>query len=142
MITAFTGTREGMQVRQFYAVKEYVDDCMHEDGKFVGHHGDCEGADEQFHKIVRRIRGGIVLHPPLKRNKRAFCDYDWAFPEKEYLERDRYMVDINSMLIATPKLMKEERRSGTWYTVRYALEHDRTVHVFWPDGTVSWEYDG
>lgn len=143
-IFGFTGTREGMQDKQFYALREYLEDSNTTHGKVIGHHGDCIGADAEFHRIIRRLGGGITLHPPDKVQYRAFCDYDVKFPEADYLARDRRIVEFNSVLLAAPKGMKPERRSGTWYTVRYALDyiHKVEINVFWPDGTVTLDYGG
>jgi hypothetical protein len=43
-----------------------------------------------------------------------------------------------AMLAACPK-GPEERRSGTWATVRYARKTGKPVVIFWPDGTVTEE---
>ena len=56
-----------------------------------------------------------------------------------YLERNRAIVDACDILIACPKGMQEEQRSGTWATVRYARRRDRPIVIVWPDGTVTRE---
>lgn len=50
---------------------------------------------------------------------------------------NRDIVAETDELIATPKGFQEERRSGTWATVRYALKARKPVTVIWPDGAAS-----
>ena len=42
-------------------------------------------------------------------------------------------------LIAAPGGFVEERRSGTWATIRYARQAGRRIWVVKPDGSVSFE---
>jgi hypothetical protein len=51
------------------------------------------------------------------------------------LDRNKMMVDDCEALIATPRLMVEELRSGTWSTIRYARKCRKPVHIVWPDGS-------
>ncbi len=54
-------------------------------------------------------------------------------PAKEYLERDRDIVDATEALFATPD-GPERAKSGTWYTVRYAVKTGKPVYICYPDG--------
>ena len=41
------------------------------------------------------------------------------------------------MMIAAPSEAEEQRRSGTWSTVRFARKQGKPVFVISPDGTVG-----
>jgi hypothetical protein len=41
------------------------------------------------------------------------------------------------VLLAVPKGMIEELRSGTWSTIRRAKKHGINVVICWPDGSVT-----
>ena len=101
------------------------------------HHGDCKGADKQFHDIAKSFGYEITVHPPIDDKKRAFCKGDYSTAPKEYLARNKDIVDACDILIATPKSAAEEVRSGTWSTIRYAKKtHKRGVIIF-PDGKIK-----
>jgi len=55
------------------------------------------------------------------------------------LTRNHDIVDCTELLIACPKSMKEELRSGTWATVRYARKLERPVIIIYPNGISSSE---
>lgn len=133
MNIGFTGSREGMTGRQKTFVWEMLL-LLQEDSIFHGHHGDCIGSDAQFHEMMVQLGGEVTIHPPKKREFRAFCDSGatnkWL--EKDYLERDRDIVQCSDLLIATPKENIEIKRSGTWYTVRFAREKKIPTLVVYP----------
>src|SRR5262245_38799399 len=59
----FTGTRHGMTPSQRLAVTAVVHEVAHDSG-FVAHHGDCVGADAEFHDLCRvEPLSTIVVHP-------------------------------------------------------------------------------
>ena len=92
------------------------------------HHGGCKGADTEASRIAATLGIHVVCHPPI--DKKAIGDYyaDKVLPEKEYLDRNRDIVDCTDCLIATPKENFEVVRSGSWYTVRYARKQNKNVH--------------
>jgi len=101
------------------------------------HHGDCVGADDQVGSFAAKLSGvTVTLHPPTNPSKRAFCAADEVREAKPYLDRNRDIVDETELLVAFPK-GPEEKRSGTWATVRYARKLDRQIMYVWPDGTVT-----
>lgn len=106
------------------------------------HHGDCIGADEEAHRFFREDRPTvwIVGHPPIIDKFRAFTDCDEMRTLKNYIPRNHDIVDEIERLVATPKGFKEELRSGTWATIRYAWKIERPVTIIFPDGTIkrSW----
>jgi hypothetical protein len=143
LAVGITGTVEGSTTRQLVVLNEVLRSFT-----FLElHHGDAVGVDAESHGLVRRIqfqlgdsasRPRIVLHPPVKNGKRAFCqDADEEREPFEYLERDQNIVDEIDVLIAVPKDAEEQLRSGTWATVRYARKR-KTVLIIRinPDGTV------
>lgn len=137
MKVGFTGTQDGMTLLQAQSV---YDEVMMLDPS-EAHHGMCVGADEEFDDLlgrtyVPRVHG----HPPTNTTKMAeglSCDVLSA--PKPYLDRNRDVVDETDHLIAAPRRMEEEHRSGTWSTVRYARTLRRPIAICWPDGTVTRE---
>lgn len=105
------------------------------------HHGDCIGSDAEAHEIVGRWAPNAELHvhPPSNPVARARCQGNVTYREKGYLERDRDIVDATVLLIATPKTFHEVKRSGTWYTIRYARSQLRTIAIILPDGSLETE---
>jgi hypothetical protein len=133
MIIGFTGTKKGMTDIQ----KDRVGGILQYHMPPEVRHGDCVGADKQFHEIVRRLCPGakIVVHPPEFLMYRAFCKGDVILPAKPYLRRDDDIVGACEFLIATPKEGFEVLRSGTWATIRRARKKGKHVTIIYPDGT-------
>lgn len=128
MAIGFTGTSKGMTDRQ--AKKVY--DFLLKRFNFTLHHGDCVGADAEADRIAKLIGAKVVIHPPKNPRMRAFCKGDKVMKEKEYLIRNRDIVNSTKLLIATPKEKKEVLRSGTWATIRYAKKMGKYVKIFYP----------
>lgn len=109
-------------------------------GEFEFHHGDCVGADFIAHRAAVKAGATIVIHPPLNNSKRAYAALREAgvtiLPAKEYLDRNKDIVDATTLLIATPS-GAEKLRSGTWSTVRYARKRGKVIVLIMPDGTIS-----
>lgn len=136
----FTGTQTGMTFKQYESFAVLMDflSCLAD----TYHHGDCIGADEQFHSWIvlydnRPIK--IVVHPPDNPYKRAFCTFSGDFeirPQKPYLERNLDIVTETDLLIATPKEYSEILRSGTWSTIRYCRKQKKPCYIVYPDGEV------
>lgn len=137
----FTGTQKGMTARQLAVLQ----DLLWEKEPVEFHHGDCIGADEQADANAISVCT-VVIHPPTDSKKRAFCHQPlgsivkfWTIIRnpKPYLVRNHDIVDETTCLIATPRQMKPVKRSGTWSTVRYALQRGRRVAIVYPDGSVD-----
>lgn len=127
----FTGTQKGMTTEQLWE----VDWLLQEDLTFEwAHHGDCIGADAEFHKMADLNGLKTHGHPPLNRSKRAWCKFDMVEEEKEYLARNKDIVNAVDFMIACPQGFEEELRSGTWSTIRYAKLVKRPGKIVWPDG--------
>lgn len=132
----FTGTQRGMTQEQADKVAELLVQAS-EKYSVTGHHGDCIGADHDFHKMLRLQGHRVWLHPPDNPDKRAFCDYDDLSAEIPYLDRNKEIVNSSKTLIATPGEHDEIVRSGTWSTIRYARDNDKPRVIVYPDGTIG-----
>lgn len=141
MRVGFTGTREGMAVQQFVAFVMAMPA-----GMTWFRHGCCLGADEE---AVRHVND-MVPRPSIfgapsnigsQTSEFALSVSDDTTGEfSDPLERNRVIVDGCDLLIAAPK-GPEERRSGTWATVRHARKKGKPIVIVWPNGTTSKEGD-
>jgi hypothetical protein len=139
MRIGFTGTRRGLTRPQDAALQEVLRSL---ENVQEAHHGDCVGADERFHFLVQSIHPSVkrVLHPPLETAARAFCVAEEHRPPLTYLARNRALVEAlvgpEDVLVACPNEPTEQRRSGTWSTVRYASGLGKRVLLVLPRGLV------
>lgn len=129
----FTGTQFGMSDRQKLELKTFLATYASE-----FHHGDCIGADEEAHRIALEVGiPVIVIHPPLHKVKQANCSTKYPHGQsrvivrepRDYLDRNKDIVNETEGLIAAPKMNQEELRSGTWATVRYARKKVKWHHI-------------
>ncbi len=141
MTVGFTGTAEGLTPGQdhrlFLVLIYYYQIRSHK----VFRHGDCIGSDDQAATWASHIGYKVWGHPPINEKKRAFNKATklWE-PAQDYLTRDRTIVDKSEVLVATPSGFEELRRSGTWYTVRYARQVELPLRIIiWPDGSTTKE---
>ncbi len=109
---------------------------------FEFHHGDCVGADEQAHYVVREARNNkVIVHPPSDDKLRAYCQGDEIREEKEYLARNRDIVNETDELWAFPNGSdgaSKKRPGGTWYTIRYARnEAHKKVTIVYANGSID-----
>lgn len=129
MIVGFTGTQKGMTENQWRVVATLLQNLQPTEC----HHGDCVGADADFDALCHELGLGdrIVIHPPQDSTKRAFCyaTQDKRWPPKPYLVRNHDIVNCCDVLLACPKSLKEELRSGTWATIRYANRSSKRVEI-------------
>lgn len=132
----FSGTRDGMTINQYATVEKLLTLSTVEEV----HHGDCVGSDEQFHSICLGLGLRIITHPPIKDQYRAFCIGEENREPKDYLLRDKDIVDETEALMATPKQESMAVRSGTWYTIRYAATCRRHMLVINPNGSLNMQY--
>jgi hypothetical protein len=129
MVIGFTGTSKGMTPYQ----KQIVLELLQELKPDLVRHGDCVGADTECHLIATSLNNPTCIHPPDNDIKRSFNQSDCILPAKPYLDRNKDIVDMSDMLIATPETAKEVTRSGTWSTVRYAKRTGKEVIICSPD---------
>ena len=139
MKVGFTGTHLEMTSLQLQAFEELIEQWNITEF----HHGDCVGADYEAHESVFGLSTcAIVIHPPLNNKARAFCagsaEHDVSvLPARPYLDRNKDIVNQTDRLIACPNGIKEEVRSGTWSTVRFARKRGKPVTIIFPDGNVE-----
>ena len=133
MKIGMTGNRNGISEQSSNKLKELLKSIEITEA----HHGDCTGADENFHQIMVSFLIKIIIHPPDKNICRAYCQADEIRKEKSYLERNKDIVNECDALLAFPSSKTETLRSGTWSTIRYAKKTNKKLVIFYPDGTTS-----
>ena len=133
MKLGFTGTRKGMSKNQIDTLKSILNNIFIEEF----HHGKCIGADTQAHEIawdtIIRVKK-IVIHPPLDKSLESKTIKQQPgeteeLPPKNYLERNRDIVDSTDILIAAPNSIINNQNSGTWYTISYAYQNKKPVII-------------
>lgn len=108
--------------------KETLSDLLHMSLAYDFHHGDCVGADAEAHEIALSRSYTVIVHPPIDDRLRAHCKAHDIREPKEYLARNRDIVDEVDFLVAAPN-GEEKARSGTWYTIRYAMSEGVPVVI-------------
>lgn len=141
MKIGFTGTRNGLTEPQKKLLRELFE--FAEISEL--HHGACIGADAEAVAIIDWMREcgwacKIVAYPgdwgPLT-DMNSLRYSDPVHPCRPMLERNRDIVNATKSMIACPSGIKEEVRSGTWATIRYARKQGRNIAIVWPDGTMT-----
>ncbi len=140
----FTGTRNGGSREQLHRVRQLVNELLHVDAlqEFQAHHGDCIGADAEFHRIVRPIPGShVVVHPGPAHDvaRQAGCVGDDRMPNLPHMRRNLAIVMASSVMIATPFEDSELQWGGTWRTVAMARRERRPLAIIRRDGGISFE---
>ena len=135
MIIGFSGSRKGINRLQ----KEYINKFLFKNLPKIDevHHGDCIGADATFNKICYKMHiSKIVLHPPKNPVLRAFCESEYKWEEKDYLDRDRDIIKCCDILLACPYDSNPKYHSGTWYCINKALALGKIVYIIYQNGNV------
>lgn len=145
----FTGTRRGMSAAQYESVDQEICDIICGDVKLqvVAHHGDCVGADAEFHTIARRYGCAVGVHPPtntsLAINTPESVSVDGTrvlrYDPLPYVARNKAIVAASDIIIAAPYRMKEQLSGGTWGTIRFARKAGKPLAIVWRDGTTTYE---
>lgn len=136
MITGITASRVGIT----YSQEAKIENLLRDDNDLIRElrHGDCIGGDADIHDITERVGGyRIILHPPDRSVLRAFKKAFKTMPEKDYITRNRDIVNASDRIIAAPKEYVEQLRSGTWSTIRYARQRKKKLIIVYPDGTTG-----
>ena len=101
----------------------------------VAAHGDCVGADAQFHDICSQLGvWQILVFPTHDGPLRAHCSSTLTAAPTDPLARNRRIVEVSDLLVAAPD-GPETLRSGTWSTVRHARRRGRRVVTILRDGS-------
>lgn len=130
MILGFTGTQWGCTPKQLKKL-EYFTDILRYEAAF---HGDCVGADAQFHELVNP-QCRVYIYPGDVECQRADCrGAHWVSKPRPCLTRNRIIVKKSELMIACPKEDEEVLRSGTWSTIRYAHKSCKPLIIIYPDG--------
>lgn len=132
VVGGFTGNQDGMTKEQ----KRTFRKLLIEYGVTEFRHGDCIGSDADAHLIAKTLGIPIVKHPPIDDKKRAYCKGGRELPPKPYMPRNKDIVKASNVMFATPRSFKEVVRSGTWSTVRFAVDRKVKTLVIYPDGSV------
>lgn len=139
MIIGVTATRKGLTKRQLASCWDLLGSLSLK----TLHHGDCIGGDAQFHRLAHFAKAKrIVIHPPSVDIYRAWCKQETdetvvdILTPLPYLVRDKNIVRASEVMIGCPKGFKEEIRSGTWATLRFASKISKPRYIVYPDGTV------
>jgi len=136
-IVAFTGTQIGMT----WAQKKAFRSLLIEMKPRVLIHGDCIGADADAHDIAVDLGIEVWIRPCILSEKRAYKEGKLLAEPEEPIARNHKMVDQSHALIGCPKRPRQELRSGTWATIRYAKKADVLRWLVFPDGSVSTPLD-
>lgn len=146
LTVGFTGTQKGMTPDQYEGVSYMLRRLTQLNLALSTevHHGDCIGADFEMHGIAYHAGALVVVHPPESEEKRAHADLvsRWrtsstvVLEPKPYIVRNHDIVDACNFLIAAPS-GDQQRRSGTWATIRYALKKDRWTYIVKPSGVIT-----
>ncbi|TWU06515.1 hypothetical protein [Stieleria varia] len=137
MKIGFTGSRNGMTEQQRTRFRQLLNQtCASE-----AHHGDCVGADADFHAICVELGVAVVVHPPSNSKSRAICSpVSERRPPLPYLQRNQTIVRSTVALIAAVS-GPERVRSGTWATIRFARTLRRPIFLVDAAGHVTNEND-
>ncbi len=132
----FTGTRSGMSVSQLAALRALLISLT--EGKVLWYaiHGDCQGADAQFHIIAKELGAEVHTHPPVDPRLRAYCDADWEEDPKPYAVRNRNIVEDSHYVIAAPAQSNNPGYGGTWQTIRFSQDADKLYRIIIPNGAL------
>lgn len=141
MKVGFSGTRDGMTQAQAEWVEDWLVNAIVGPDFVEVHQGCCVGADAEFAEICGNLPGVCIMGHPSNLNdmtsEHALACCDEILPALPPLERNRAIVDATDVLLACPKELAEQRRGGTWMTVRYARKRGKNVWLILADGTVK-----
>jgi hypothetical protein len=142
VIVGFTGSSKPIPLKQRHGLHKLVAGINWVSPIMEAHHGDCVEADAEFDQWCAKLGIERHAHPGCDqhghRPHAANCAAEVVHPVRPYIERNRVIVDAADVLIACPS-GPEQRRSGTWSTIRYARHREVPVAIIWPDGRVEQE---
>lgn len=136
MILGFTGTRRGMTAAQQRTVARLIAQvAAHSETALVGLHGDCVGADVDFHLMCRRFGLEVICRPCNLTRFRAYTDARAVGPPVPPMARNAKIVADSSLMFACPPNREVIKRgSGTWGTIAIARRDKRPLAIIYPEG--------
>lgn len=138
MIVGFTGTRNGMTEAQVVEVAHLITKQCAANGRCVGLHGDCIGADANFHRLAEALGYDMQCRPCTFDSMRAHTGAREIAEPTNPMARNRAIAKQCDVLIGCPPNDTELKRgSGTWATIRYGVKYGKPVWVVYPDGRVE-----
>lgn len=135
----FTGTKRGLNPSQRAELDRILKELKRQSFTRL-RHGDCIGADAEAHELARANFLSVALHPPIYPKYRANCHMlpgEEVNEPKDYLFRNRDIVDNSAILIVCSGDEEEVLRSGTWATARYARSIKKPHIIIYPTRVVS-----
>lgn len=137
----FTGTRHGMTDDQRITVMVVLRDLAGDSQPLdvTAHHGDCVGADSDFHDVCKWGGYWMVGHLPIDSEHRAFCTFDETRLPLKHMQRNAQIVKAADVMLACPYEMTEQERGGTWRTIGMTRKAGKPLAIIWPDGSVTKE---
>lgn len=127
IVLGFTGARWGLTPQQNEKLINKLNEFKNTYSQIKVLHGDCVGADSQFHKICKQNKFSITIYPPKIKTMRGYNDGYIIKEEQEFITRNHNIVDDCDILLACPKDKNEVLRSGTWATIRYAKKKNKEI---------------
>lgn len=134
----FTGTRNGMTEEQKLNVLKVIEVCTRavKTDMLIALHGDCIGADADFHHICVAMGLKVHIYPCTFENMRAYCKGDWEEKPLAPMQRNRNIVAAANIMIACPPNMTPIKSgSGTWATIGFSKKANKKTFVLYPDGS-------
>lgn len=119
----FTGARNGLSEKQAGWLATYLKANPPDKAA----HGDCVGADAEFHDLVRWVCPNCKIHiwPSLSESLRAYKKGDVLYEPMKALDRDKLIVKFCNVFVGCPPTDYEITRSGSWATLRMARNRFR-----------------
>jgi hypothetical protein len=121
----FTGTRKGATGRQIAELQYYWHNLRlgYPEREIWLHHGAARGADAEAWTIAFRLGFKIWIHPSDVPGERSYAYADRCDEPEAPLARNKTIVQASTYIMyACPFEMNEQRRGGTWATIRYAKQ--------------------
>lgn len=135
MYASFTGTRQGCTPPQLATLRRVLSSERLRIVRLT--HGGAVGADSQAHALALELGIEVWVRPA---GPGRWPDAAEVFPVEPPLQRNPKIVDSGrGLLIACPAEALEQRRGGTWATVRAARRMGVDVLLVLPSGSTRSE---
>lgn len=136
----FTGTSRGMTSAQLAQLAAVLDALVASRGVFAAHHGDCVGADAEFHGLASARGAVVVVHPgPVDDAHHAGCVGVARLPNESHMRRNKAIVVASTVMLAAPLEEVEQALGGVWKTIALARKAKRPLAIIGPAGLITCE---